>query len=153
MGSSGLSVVAFSDPLVRQRSELSVNLPSSANGSGESILVAGFHRAIASDVFDRTQGRGRGSASRFEAKQKERNTMSDTNDTPKLSRRQLLTRVTLAAGAAYVAPVLMQMETTAAEARTSGGRPPKATRPTRPTRPSRPPAPTRPTRPSRPKTR
>jgi len=76
--------------------------------------------------------------------------MSDTNDTQKLSCRQLLSRVTLAAGAAYVAPQLLQMETTAAEARTSGGSPPKATRPTRP---SRPPAPTRPTRPSRPKTR
>ena len=43
--------------------------------------------------------------------------MSDTNDTPKISRRQLLTRVTLVAGAAYVAPAMMQMESAAAEAR------------------------------------
>jgi putative endonuclease len=82
--------------------------------------------------------------------------MSDTNDTPKISRRQLLTRVTLVAGAAYVAPAMMQMESAAAEARSSGGKPPKATRPTRPSRPPqppKPPAPTRPTRPSRPKPR
>lgn len=62
--------------------------------------------------------------------------MSDTKNDGLLSRRQLLTRIGLAAGAAYVAPAMIQMESAAAEARTSGGG--RVTRPTRPTRPSRP---------------
>lgn len=66
--------------------------------------------------------------------------MTDKTDTPDLSRRRLLTRLGLAAGAAYVAPVFMQLD--AAEA---------ATRPSKPSKPSRPRRrPSRPSRPSRP---
>jgi hypothetical protein len=74
--------------------------------------------------------------------------MTDKNNTPNLSRRKLLTRFGLAAGAAYVAPVFMQLD--AAEARTPRDRP---TRPTVPTRPTQPTKPTRPTKPSRPRNR
>lgn len=89
-----------------------------------------------------------------------------------ISRRALLTRLGLAAGAAYVAPGLIGFDAAHADdiSKPSGrdkkkpsrpskpsrpkrgkhSRPSKLTRPTRPTRPSKPTRPTRPTRPSRP---
>jgi hypothetical protein len=64
--------------------------------------------------------------------------MTQSNDTPNLSRRKLLARLGLAAGAAYVAPVFMQLD--AAEAATSRSKPskPKKSRPSRPAKRSRP---------------
>lgn len=70
---------------------------------------------------------------------------TDPKTTP--SRRAVLARLGLAAGAAYMAPVMLSMSTAQAS---SGSAPSRASRPSAPSRASRPSAPSRPSRPSAP---
>ena len=73
--------------------------------------------------------------------------MTSKKDTPSLSRRQLLGRLGLAAGAAYVAPVMLHMSpahASGASAASGASSPSPASGPSAPSSPSGPSRPSRP---------
>jgi hypothetical protein len=71
-----------------------------------------------------------------------------SSEAPGMSRRKLLMRLGLAAGAVYAAPVMLQLNPAKASGVSRGSRPSRPSRASRPSRPSRASRPSGPSRPS-----
>ncbi len=75
--------------------------------------------------------------------------MTDLTDKPDLTRRRLFARLGLAAGTAYVAPVMLHLSPAHASGASRPSGPSRASRPSAPSRPSRPSLPSRPSQSAR----